>query len=768
MQENINQALSLHPDFFDNIYSSTDIYMKDNKLMINYVDEIPSVRFNENGDVTFYMYAPNAKRVEVSGFGFEKMSLVSDGNGGFSGTIKNFPRGLHYYFWYVDGVQIKNTKSGVCYGCFCAMNTFEVPEAGEDFYYMKDVPHGTVSKCRYVSSVNGHFKESYVYTPFGYEQNITEKYPVLYLQHGVGENETGWIWQGKLNFIMDNLIAEGKCKPMIIVMSCGYAFKKDEDPVFYPGDFKSEMMSDIIPYIESNFRVRKGRNNRAIGGLSLGSAQAASIASDNPTSFCALGVFSCIKLECDKNISESGDIPWELLFSGYGDEEDGIVKRQNAVFEKISSKNKCILNEYQGAHEWHVWRKCLRDFVTRLFRWDDTECDDFPAYIEQNVSDELLITQTNEAHVLFFDTVYKELYGAFSDNGEPVGRYRELPHGFEIIDNHNVIIWMRAPKAEKVEVNVFDYGTVELEKSEEKQGYWTAELNNIEPGFHYVISEVNGTPALNENAPVAYGCFQTINYLDLPLDENDYSQFRNVAHGRIEMRYYQSSQTGRQKLCYVYTPACYSENNEKRYPVLYLQHGGGENETGWINQGRISDIADNLIAEGKCKPMIIVMNCGYAFRPDGTSNPTMGSVDREIVEDCIPFIDKYYRTLADRESRAMAGLSMGGMQTQKTVLCNTEYFAWTGLFSCGFTIKDEYNDYSDILFNAELFKQKFRLFFVSCGYDDMFYKQTSECVDEAVKHGIPLELYFDKGRHDWNFWRLSAVKFLQKLFTDEK
>lgn len=132
---------------------------------------------------------------------------------------------------------------------FCCDQYFEVQEKNVDFYFAKDIPHGTVSICKYASKVSSHLKECYVYTPYGYEEG-DERYPVLYLQHGVGENETGWIWQGKTNFIMDYLIAEGKCEKMIVVMSSGYAFKDGEKPVFYPGNFESELIHNIIPYIE--------------------------------------------------------------------------------------------------------------------------------------------------------------------------------------------------------------------------------------------------------------------------------------------------------------------------------------------------------------------------------------------------------------------------------------------------------------------------------------------------------------------------------------
>lgn len=159
----------------------------------------------------------------------------------------------------------------------------------------KDIPHGTVSICKYASKVSSHLKECYVYTPYGYEEG-DERYPVLYLQHGVGENETGWIWQGKTNFIMDYLIAEGKCEKMIVVMSSGYAFKDGEKPVFYPGNFESELIHNIIPYIENNFRVRKGRDYRAMAGLSLGSAQTTDIVAKNMKLFSAAGVFSGVAI----------------------------------------------------------------------------------------------------------------------------------------------------------------------------------------------------------------------------------------------------------------------------------------------------------------------------------------------------------------------------------------------------------------------------------------------------------------------------------------
>ena len=219
MQTKRNQALTMHPLFFDPIYSRVYVEEENGKRSLKYRDDIWGARLEENGDVTFSMYAPSARTVEVAGvggsMGRERIALDRGEDGCFSRTVSGIAPGFHYHFWYVDGVQVTNPAAPVAYGCFGATNFFEVPREGEDFWFLKDVPHGGVQIRSYVSCVNNHVKKCYVYTPPSYETQPEKKYPVLYVQHGVGEDETGWIWNGKLNFILDNLIAEGKCREMI-------------------------------------------------------------------------------------------------------------------------------------------------------------------------------------------------------------------------------------------------------------------------------------------------------------------------------------------------------------------------------------------------------------------------------------------------------------------------------------------------------------------------------------------------------------------------
>lgn len=777
-----NQAATCHPLFFDPLNMKTSFTVdEEGKRKMSYVRDRVGVTVYDNGEVEFCYYAPGAKSVQVAGISGsmsrDRIDLEDEGNGFFSKKVAagTIAPGFHYHNWFIDGNPVRNPRAQFTYGCFEPFNFFEIPEREDDFYLLKDVPHGEIRQELYTSGVNGHVKACYVYTPPCYNKEPDKSYPVLYIQHGVGENETGWIWSGKLNFILDNLLAEGKCREMIVVMCSGYAFKPGEDPVFYPGDFDAELTRDCIPFIESKYRVKPGKENRAMAGLSLGSAQATLTVSKHRDMFSSLGVFSGAAVkEMDRILSDDEE-PLKLVFLSGGNGEGGLVQLQEKYKEKFAAKGmNCIVKGYPGFHEWHVWRKAFRDYAQNLFTWvnDTGKASEAVTrkkpYTQLNVSEEQLIKQTVEMQPLFFDPVYKNVIFATDEEGRPAGRYKDMKPGVVIKDQGVVEINFLAPAAESVEVKLLGEEKVALQKAPGKDGedgYWTCILKNVRPGFHYHEYYLNGIEVINPWAPLCYGCFKPVNFFEMPEPGFDLHQLKNVPHGSIRMNYYKSSQTGRIKLCYVYTPAGYEKNPDKSYPVLYLQHGGGENETAWIWQGKIGNIMDNLIAEKKCEQMLVVMNTGYSFREDGSSNPLLGSVAEEIAQDCIPFIDSHYRTKKDRLYRAMAGTSMGGMQTQRTVLAYPDLFAWAGILSGGLTIKGPDADYSDILLNREKFNEYFRMLFVACGKQDSgIYKFTMEGIEELSKHGITPEMYFTDGYHDWTFWRHSIAEFIKKLF----
>ena len=261
-----------------------------------------------------------------------------------------------------------------------------------------------------------------------------------------------------------------------------------------------------------------------------------------------------------------------------------------------------------------------------------------------------------------------------------------------------------------------------------------------------------------------------MNYFEIP-DEQDgeFWLMQQVPHGTIHMEFYPCRMTGRVRCCYVYTPPAYGQDTGKRYPVLYLQHGGGENETGWLWQGKINYICDNLIAQGLMKEMIVVMNDGYAFRPDGLGDPAGGDIDDVLADECVAFIDDRYRTIPDARHRAIAGLSMGGMQTNACIFKHPDRFANAGIFSGGFREKGFNFDGSALLREPELFRQRFALIFVAVGEQEQpSCSQLQENIPAYNARGIPIELYTCPGYHEWDVWRHAARAFLQRLFQETK
>ncbi len=768
-----NQAVTQYPLMFDPIGKVAKFEPRDGFPYISYVEDEPGVRLEENGDVSFAMYAPTAETVEVSGFGgtmgSDKMPLDKCEDGYFRKRISGIKPGFLYHRWFVDGVQVMNPKAPFAYGCFGVTNFMEMPREGQDFWYLKDVPHGDVQIRSYVSEETGHIKQCYVYTPPCYGKDLEKKYPVVYVQHGVGENETGWIWNGKLNFIMDNLIAEDKCQEMIVVMCSGYSFPKGVNTVFYPGDFGKELTENVIPYIETNFRTKKGRKNRAMAGLSLGSAQAIQIVSRFPQLFAHLGVFSGMRDDVMETLlghHEQYPMLTVLATSGVG--EKGLDETQKQFTNRFAELGvNAQQRSYEGHHEWHVWRESFRDFASLVFQNMGDEESEEPifTYNEPELPVETLNEQTFAQHLCMFDPVYKGLIFDFDEKGRPAGRYFDEHPGVEVLDSKTgtARFMYKAGAAKTVEVDIWGMRKFAMEK-EADSDWWSVTVSGIEKGFHYYSCVINGVEAVDANAPVGYGGFRVLNFMEMPEEDFEEYRLRQVPHGAVHLSYYPSKQTGRTKLCYVYTPAGYDHNPEKRYPVLYLQHGGGEDETGWIWQGKLCNIADNLIAAGQMQEMIVVMNAGYAFPENGEWHHSMSEFLKELPESCVPFIDGAYRTLADKEHRAMAGLSMGGMQTQKIVMENPDLFAWAGIFSGGLVIQDNEDDYSDILLNPQVFHERYKLLFVACGMQEGSYAATKENEERVLKAGTRIETFEGYGYHDWTFWRHCLNAFLRKLF----
>jgi enterochelin esterase-like enzyme len=347
---------------------------------------------NSEGRARFRIVAPQAQSVIVGLGGRTVLTLGADGV--WVGTTRPLDEGFHYYSINIDGADVPDPGSLFFYGAGRWGSGIEIPAQDQDFYALKDVPHGQVRQNLYPSKVTNAWRHCFVYTPPDYDTDPTTRYPVLYLQHGMGEDETGWGIQGKANLILDNLIAAKKAVPMIIVMDNGYASKPGVGPARgrngAPGAaqgnsaFEEVMVKDIIPMIDGTFRTLADREHRAMAGLSMGGNQTCQVTLHNLDKFAYIGAFSgtmngLSTAALDPATAFGGmfkdgaalNQQIKLLWIGMGTKEPnpfpGAIGAFRAMLDKAGVRY--IYYESPGtAHEWLTWRRDLREFAPRLFK----------------------------------------------------------------------------------------------------------------------------------------------------------------------------------------------------------------------------------------------------------------------------------------------------------------------------------------------------------------------------------------------------------------
>lgn len=320
----------------------------------------------------FKVKAPNAQKVQID-LG-KKYDLVMNEEGEWYGITEPLTPGFHYYFLVIDDVRVADPASESFYGCSMLSSGVEIPYPdGDSRFYIADVPHGDIRMKRYYSTTAGDWRRAYIYCPPGYDAS-NESYPVLYLQHGGGEDERGWATQGLTDIIMDNLIAKGEATPMIIVMADGNT-----------SDFEKELLNDVIPMTEKNFRVKPGRENRALAGLSMGGIQTLNTGIPNLDKFAYLGVFSSgwfanpnpfgVTMDSEKYytiLNDNKDKFNEVLkvfWLSMGGPEDIAYENCRIMrerFDKIGIKYDYF--ETPGGHTWPVWRESLYHFAPLIFK----------------------------------------------------------------------------------------------------------------------------------------------------------------------------------------------------------------------------------------------------------------------------------------------------------------------------------------------------------------------------------------------------------------
>lgn len=617
------------------------------------------------------------------------------------------------------------------------------------------IAHGNIDTISYASKTVGVKRKALLYTPPGFSKN--KKYPVLYLLHGIGGDPNEWLYGGNPQVILDNLYADGKIVPMIVVMPNGRAMK-DDRPVGNVFDsakvqafatFEKDLLNDLVPYIEKTYPVLKDRESRAIAGLSMGGGQSLNFGLGNLDKFAWIGGFSSAPNtkrpeELVPDVARAKQ-QLKLLWISCGDSDRLITfsKRTHDYLEK--NKVPHIYYIEPGVHDFKVWKNGLYMFSQLLFK--PVDVNTFPKY---NYFDEGVSASTNIPGLKY-----------------PL-----------IFPDNRVMFRVKAHDAQRLQIDL----AKKYDMKKDTGGYWIVITDPNVEGFHYYSLLIDGVPVADPSSQTFYGMGRMASGIDIPDTGMEYYQAQEVPHGQVRSVNYYSAITKAWRRAMVYTPAGYEEETTKRYPVLYLQHGSGEDETGWAAQGKMNFILDNLIAEKKAAPMIVVMDRGYATdparpvaantagqRPGGMAGNVFPEV---LVNEIIPMTDKKFRTIADREHRAMAGLSMGGFQTFQTTMTNTDKFAYIGGFSgAAFlqpnaTITDMYNG---VWADSTAFNRKMKLVYLSIGTTEpeRMYTGVKNFHEALSKAGIRHIYYESPGTaHEWQTWRRSLRQFAGLIFRD--
>ena len=632
--------------------------------------------------MTFRIKAPDAQKVVFGFFDSQRYPAEKDANGFWTATTNPQVPGFHYYRVFIDGAEVNDPASETFYGTGKQTSGIEIPEKGVDYYLPKDVPHGEVRERWYHSQTTQEWRRIFVYTPPAYDTDRATRYPVLYLQHGAGEDERGWSNQGRVGFILDNLLAERKAKPMIVVMERGYARRPGEEPPSpappprpaAPGQnaprrpdfgrmisaFDDVMVKDLIPMIDATYRTISDRDNRAMAGLSMGGMQTFQVTLKHLDLFAYIGGFSGAGggfggVPFDPKTAHNGVMAdasefnrkVRLLWLGIGTAEPErmykSVKNYHEALEKAGIKH--AYYESPGtSHEWLTWRRCLHEFAPLLF--------------------------------------------------------------------------LTAPVARR--------------------------------------------PGMGPRGPIVLKPDDVPAFPDPPAGFD--TERKDIPHGKLEMISYESKSVGTTRKMQVYTPPGYSK--EKKYPVLYLLHGIGGDETEWQRFCKPNVLLDNLLADGKVTPMIVVMPNGRAQqddRPRGNiyaAAPAFAAFEQDLLNDVIPTIEARYAVQADREHRALAGLSMGGGQSLNFGLAHLDAFAWVGGFSSAPNTKPA----ESLVGDPASARKKLKLLWLACGNKDGLIR-ISQAVHAYLKEkDIPHVWHVDGNAHDPTEWKNNLYLFSQRIF----
>jgi len=617
-----------------------------------------------------------------------------------------------------------------------------VKPASPGFDVVRDsILHGNLDSVTYQSKTVGNKRKALVYTPPGYSKK--NKYPVLYLLHGIGGDEKEWLNGAQPQVILDNLYADGKLQPMIVVMPNGRAMKDDRAignifdsaKVQAFANFEKDLLNDLVPFVEKKYAVLNDREHRAIAGLSMGGGQSLNFGLGNLDKFAWIGGFSSAPntkpaAELVPDIKAAKE-KIKLLFLSCG-ASDWLLSFSTRTHDYLQQNN--IPHIYfiePGVHDFKVWKNGLYMFSQLIFKTVDTAT--FSKY---------------------------PVAGAPAATNIRNGVYPQ------ILPNNRVIFSTKAPNAKKVQV---DLGK-KYDMVKDAAGVWSVTTDSISEGFHYYSLLIDDVAVADPASQTFYGMGRMASGIEIPFSGGDYYALKDVPHGDIRIKKYFSKVTNSWRQLYLYTPPGYDVKQEEKYPVLYILHGGGEDQTGWATQGKTDLIIDNLIAAKKASPMLVVMMDGNFGSGGfvGFGEQSLRTFENELLQSVIPFIETNYRAATEPNKRALAGLSMGGLQTLYAGIKNTDKFPYLGVFSSGWWANQpalSNPQYEFMKTNATTINSNLKSFWIAMGgKEDIAHNNCKIMMSKFDEMNIKYQYSEYPGGHTWPVWRNNLFNFAQVLF----
>lgn len=713
--------------------------------------------------VTFNLLAPEAGNVKISAQFAPKTDMVKGENGVWTITLGPVAPDIYPYCFEVDGTAVMDPQCPDWFPNEGFKNSIvDVRGDKPTDHELRSVPHGKVDYVNYYSETLGLYGNAIVYTPPTYDKDIDKKYPVFYLISGTTDTEEVYFKVGRMNLILDNLIAEGKAKEMIIVLPYGNPMK------YYPagtfdfrkGDiFSKDLLNDLMPYVEANYRTLNDRENRAIGGFSRGGNQGLSFGLNNLDKFsylCSYSSFTSMDIPGVYDKARKANKKINLFWLGVGT-DDFLYSNAKEYMEFLDRKGIDNVQVFTSDKMGHTWMNA-RYFLSETF----------PLLFNKEAS-KAAMKKAKEAPETFpaarpdRQRLTPEVMTALFPPGVVSPEYHK---------DGRVTFRVHAPDAEKVELEgqMFE-GTKPMTKGD--RGVWAVTITPDQPDIYPYSFIIDGTKIADpQNMHIFPNEGYKASLADIKASQPDPQDLQDVPHGKVSYTYYTSKAVGFDRPVCIYTPAGYDPASPEKYPVLYLIHGMTDTYETWFKVGRVNNILDNLIAAGLAEKMIVVMpyanpypemmRRGLAERYDALDTKL---TTKEFIESVIPFIEANYNVRTDADSRAIAGFSLGGRQTLACGLGNPDMFHYVCAFAPAiFGPEIGANFTNGTYADADQINDRMKLVWLSCGTSDFLYQSSLALEKQFKERGIEHKTMYPGGGHTWMNCRDYLIEVAKLLF----